>query len=316
LPNPNEKNPDKGSKVIAITLGDPQGIGPEVVAKSIAAYSPGGSLVIVGARRYFPGLNIRVIREVGQVRPGEIAFLEVDDDPGGADPSFVWVRAAVDMALRREVQALVTAPINKNKWLASGLPFRGHTDFFATVAKGAAGPPAMFFWSPGLKVALFSHHIPLRDIFGCLERGKIAAFVCLVDAELRRLFAQEFTFLFSGLNPHAGENGHLGNEEIDVIIPAIIDLQKQVRVAGIYPPDVVFAKARTMKSAVVVAWTHDQGLIPFKLLQSANGVQLTLGLPFIRTSPVHGTAYDIAGKGIADPASMLAAIRLAESLPN
>lgn len=313
MPKPNEKNPDKGNKVIAVTLGDPQGIGPEVVAKSIEAHSPSGSLVIVGARRYFPGRNLRVIREVSQVRPGEVAFLEVDDDPAGADPSFVWVKTAVDMALRREVQALVTAPVNKNKWLASGLPFRGHTDFFATVA---AGPLGMFFWSPGLKVALFSHHIPLREVFAGLDRGKIVAFVRLVDAELRRLFDQEFTFLFSGLNPHAGENGHLGSEEVDVIIPAIIDLQRQVQVAGIYPPDVVFAKARTMKSTVVVAWTHDQGLIPFKLLQSANGVQLTLGLPFVRTSPVHGTAYDIAGKGIADPSSMLAAIRLAESLPD
>ena len=312
MPNQKKKSPNKGNKIIAVTLGDPQGIGPEVVAKSIAAYSPGGSLVIVGARRHFPGCSLRSIREVGQVRPGEIAFLEVDDGPAGADPSFVWVKAAVGMALRREVQALVTAPVNKNKWLASGLTFRGHTDFFATVA---AGPPAMFFWSPGLKVALYSHHIPLREVFARLERGKIAAFVRLVDAELRRLFAQEFTFLFSGLNPHAGENGRLGSEEIDVIIPAIIDLQKEVPVAGIYPPDVVFAKARTMKSAVVVAWTHDQGLIPFKLLHSTDGVQLTLGLPFVRTSPVHGTAYDIAGKGIADPASMLAAIRLAESLP-
>ena len=315
MPNPNEKKAGKATKVTAITLGDPQGIGPEVIAKSIAAYSPSGSLVIVGARRYFPGCSLRVIREVGQVRPGEIAFLEVEDDPAGADPSFVWVKTAAGMALRREVRALVTAPVSKNKWLESGLPFRGHTDFFATVASGAAGPPAMFFWSPGLKVALFSHHIPLREVFPCLDREKITAFVRLVDAELRRLFAQDFTFLFSGLNPHAGENGHLGNEEIDVIIPAIIDLQKQVPVAGIYPPDVVFAKARTMKSAVVVAWTHDQGLIPFKLLHSTDGVQLTLGLPFVRTSPVHGTAYDIAGKGIADPASMLAAIRLAESLP-
>jgi 4-hydroxythreonine-4-phosphate dehydrogenase len=316
LPNPNEKNPLRGNKVVAVTLGDPQGIGPEVVAKSVEDYSPAGSLVIVGARRFFPGRCPRIIREVGEVLPGETVLLEVGEDPAGADPSFVWVRTAVDMALRREVQALVTAPVNKNKWLASGLPFRGHTDFFASIAAGCAGPPAMFFWSPGLKVALFTHHLPLREVFERLERGRISAFVRQVDAELRRLFAQEFTFLFSGLNPHAGENGHLGSEEVEIIIPAIIDLQKQVQVAGIYPPDVVFNKARSMKSAVVVAWTHDQGLIPFKLLHSADGVQLTLGLPFVRTSPVHGTAYDIAGKGIADPASMLAAIRLAESLPH
>ena len=214
--------------------------------------------------------------------------------------------------MRGEVQAVVTAPVSKDKWLASGLPFAA----IPTISPRSppAAPPAMFFWSPGLKVALFTHHMPLRDVFARLERGRITAFVRLVDAELRRLFAREFTYLFSGLNPHAGENGHLGSEEIDVIVPAMSDLRGQMPVSGIYPPDVVFAKARAMKNAVVIALTHDQGLIPFKLLQAGDGVQLTLGLPFVRTSPVHGTAYDIAGQGIADPASMLAAIRLAESL--
>jgi len=312
LPNPNAKNPAKGTRVIAVTLGDPLGIGPEVIAKSIAAYSPSAPLVIVGARRHFPGSDIRAIDAPGQARAGEVAFLEVDSGPAGADPSFAWVKAAVDLALRGEVQALVTAPVNKDKWLQSGLPFRGHTDFFATVA--TAGPPVMFFWSPGLKVALFTHHIPLRDVFARLVREKITAFALRVDAELQRLFSQEFTYMFSGLNPHAGENGHLGSEEIEVIAPAVGDLQPHMRVAGIYPPDVVFVKARAVKNAVVIAWTHDQALIPFKLLHADDGVQVTLGLPFVRTSPVHGTAYDIAGQGIADHASMLAAIRLADSL--
>ncbi len=312
MPNPKAKNPSKGNKVIAVTLGDPRGIGPEVIAKSLGVFSPAVSLVVVGARRFFPACDIPTISDVRLAHAGETAFLEVADDPAGADASFVWVKTAVEMALRGEVQALVTAPINKNIWLESGLPFRGHTDYFASLVPAA--PPAMFFWSPGLKVALFSHHIALRDIFARLDREKITEFVRLVDSELRRLFGQEFIYLFSGLNPHAGENGHLGNEEIEVIIPAIGALRKEMRVEGPYPPDVVFAKARLMKNSVVIAWIHDQGLIPFKLLQAGDGVQLTLGLPFVRTSPVHGTAYDIAGKGIADPASMLASIRLAESL--
>ena len=312
MPNPSTKNPPKTNKVIAVTLGDPQGIGPEVIAKSIAAYSPAGSLVIVGARRDFPVPGIRGISSFSQVRAGETVFWEAADGPAGADPSFTWVKAAVEMALRGDVQALVTGPVNKDKWLASGLPFRGHTDYFATLTPTA---PAMFFWSPGLKVALFTHHIPLRDVFARLDPDAIAAFIRLVDAELRRLFAREFTYLLAGLNPHAGENGHLGNEEIDVLGPVVRGLQGQVPVMGIYPPDVVFVKARATKNAVVIALTHDQGLIPFKLLQAGDGVQLTLGLPFLRTSPVHGTAYDIAGRGSADPASMLAAIRLAESLP-
>jgi 4-hydroxythreonine-4-phosphate dehydrogenase len=312
LPNPSAKNPAKTNKVIAVTLGDPQGIGPEVVAKSIAAYSPIGSLVIVGARRHFPVPPIPVISDIRQVRPGETVFWEVDGGPAAADPSFAWVKTAVEMALRGDVQAVVTAPVNKDKWLASGLPFRGHTDYFATLVPAAA--PAMFFWSPGLKVALFTHHIPLREVFARLDAKKIADFIRRVDAELRRLFAREFTYLLPGVNPHAGENGHLGSEEIDVLGPVLSDLQGQVPVTGIYPPDVVFVKARAMKNAVVIALTHDQGLIPFKLLHAGDGVQLTLGLPFLRTSPVHGTAPDIAGQGIADPASMLAAIRLAESL--
>jgi len=312
LLNPSTKNPIRKNKVIAITLGDPQGIGPEVIAKSLAEYSPGCSLLLVGARRFFPALNIRVIKNIDEIKAGETVLLEAGDGPAGADVSFYWVKTAVDLALRGEVQALVTAPINKKKWLDSGLPYRGHTDFLATVAKD--GTPAMFFWSPGLKVALFTHHIALGDVFARIKKEKISAFVRQVDSELRRLFRQEFSYLFSGLNPHAGENGHLGKEEIDTIIPAMNDLREQVPVVGIYPPDVVFAKARAMKNAVVIAWTHDQGLIPFKLLQAGNGVQLTLGLPFVRTSPLHGIAYDIAGQGSADPASMLAAIRLAESL--
>jgi 4-hydroxythreonine-4-phosphate dehydrogenase len=312
LLNPKSKNPNKGNKVIALTLGDPRGIGPEVIAKSLAAYSPSCSLAIVGCRRFFPDLDIRVIDHIAEIKAGEAAFLETGDGPAGTDLSYFWVKTAVELALRGEVQALVTAPVSKNKWLESGLPYRGHTDFLATVARD--GAPAMFFWSPGLKVALFTHHIALREVFARLTREAIQAFTGLVAAELRRLFCREFTFLFSGLNPHAGEEGHLGHEEIDTIIPAIDALRAQIPVAGLYPPDVVFAKARAMKNAVVIAWTHDQGLIPFKLLQAVDGVQLTLGLPFIRTSPVHGTAYDIAGRGIADPASMLAAIRLAESL--
>jgi 4-hydroxythreonine-4-phosphate dehydrogenase len=312
LPNPSSKNPPLVNKVIAVTLGDPEGIGPEVVAKSLSAYSPAVSLLVVGCRRYLPCGDLRSLDDVSQIRPGEVAFLEVADVADGAAPSFHWVKTAVELALRAQVQAVVTAPVSKDRWLSSGLPFSGHTGYFATIAPGA--PPAMFFWSPGLKVALFTHHVPLRDVFARLERGRITAFVRQVNTELRRLFRQEFTYLFSGLNPHAGENGHLGSEEIDVIAPAVSDLRGEMSVSGPYPPDVVFTKARSLKAAVVIAWTHDQGLIPFKLLQAGDGVQMTLGLPFVRTSPVHGTAPDIAGKGIADPASMLAAIRLAEFL--
>jgi 4-hydroxythreonine-4-phosphate dehydrogenase len=312
LPNKNTKKLNRLNKVIAVTIGDPQGIGPEVIQKSLAAYSPACALVIIGSRCFFPAAAIPDVKNIAGMKAGEIAFLDVAGETAEEDPSFTFVKTAVDLALSGQVQAVVTAPVNKNKWLRSGLPYRGHTDFFNAIAGN--GSPAMFFWSEPLKVALFTHHIPLRDVFAQISHDKITAFVRQVAGELRRLFGREFVYFFSGLNPHAGENGYLGHEEGEAIIPAMEELQGEIAVAGLFPPDVVFNKARNMKDSVVIAWTHDQGLIPFKLLQNGQGVQLTLGLPFIRTSPVHGTAYDIAGQGIADHASMLAALRLAESL--
>ena len=313
MPNKNAKQPIRQNKGIAVTIGDPQGIGPEVLQKCLAAYAPVHPLVIIGSRRFFPAAAIPEFKDMAGMNAGEIAFLDIQDDPGRKDLSFAFVQTAVDMALAGQVQAVVTAPINKNKWLRAGVPYRGHTDFFNTMAQGDV-PPIMFFWSDALKVALFTHHVPLRDVFAQISPKNITAFVGMVDTQLRRLFAREFIYFFSGLNPHAGERGFLGNEEESAIIPAITELQEKIQVAGLFPPDVVFAKARTRANAVVIAWTHDQGLIPFKLLENGTGVQLTLGLPFIRTSPVHGTAYDIAGKGIADHSSMLSAMRLAESL--
>ncbi len=312
MPNKNAKKLASQNKVIAVTIGDPQGIGPEIVQKSLAAYTPHGGLVIVGSRRFFPVAGMADFTSGAALANGETVFLDVDRASMAGDISFAFVQRAVQLALSGQVQAVVTAPINKNKWLHGGVPYRGHTDYFKTITAGPS--PAMFFWSAPLKVALFTHHIPLREVFTRINREKITAFVRLVAGELKRLFAHEFIFYFSGLNPHAGENGFLGREEEETLIPALTELQGEISVAGLFPPDVVFNKARAVKDAVVIAWTHDQGLIPFKLLHAGSGVQLTLGLPFIRTSPVHGTAYDIAGKGIADHASMLAAMQLAESL--
>ena len=229
-----------------------------------------------------------------------------------SDPSFEFVRCAVDLALEGKLQAVVTAPISKEKWLRAGIPFKGHTEFLAK----SAGVPnySMFFWSEDLKVALYTIHIPLKDIFQYIAADKIISFIRFVDGELSRLFKKKFSFLVSGLNPHAGEDGFLGVEEKEVIIPAIRALEPEMDIDGPYPPDTIFLKAREMKDSVVISWYHDQGLIAFKLLNLHCGVNLTLGLPYIRTSPDHGTAYDIAGKGIADPSSMKQAIRLAEYL--
>jgi len=303
----------KINKRIAVTLGDPKGIGPEIVYRSLRDYSPPYPVIIIGGREFYRDKTIPLINAVEEIqgRDKGIYFYHIDaPDPG--DASFAYVETGIQWALQKKIAALVTAPISKEKWLKAGIPYRGHTELLAQTA--GVKEHAMFFWSRNLKVALFSDHIPLKKIFDRIEKNKITRFIRFAAAELSRLFSKDFTFLVSGLNPHAGESGFLGDEEIAEIIPAIAALKSELNIHGPFPPDVIFLKAKKMKDAVVISWYHDQGLTAFKLLNIHKGVNLTLGLPYIRTSPDHGTAYDIAGKGIANPSSMKEAIRLAELL--
>jgi 4-hydroxythreonine-4-phosphate dehydrogenase len=303
----------KRIEIIAITLGDPQGIGPEIVYKSIKNYRSRFALVIIGDKDSFPNESVQTIADIEEIRRKGKYFYHIQvPSTGGKDPSYEFVRQATGLALQNKIQALVTAPVSKEKWLRAGIPFKGHTEFLAHSA--GTKNYSMFFWSKDLKVVLFTIHIPLKDIFRCITGDKIIHFIRFVDGELSRLFKKKFTFLVSGLNPHAGEDGFMGTEEQDVIIPAIRALKPEISIDGPYPPDTIFIKARETKDSVVLSWYHDQGLIAFKLLNLHSGVNMTLGLPFIRTSPDHGTAFDIAGKGIANPSSMKQAIRLAESL--
>jgi 4-hydroxythreonine-4-phosphate dehydrogenase len=299
-------------KIIALTLGDPEGIGPEIVYKSLAAASPTLPLVIIGDIDDYEDKSVPKISHVTEAAEPGIYFynLPLASIPG--DPSFEYVRTAVDWALDKKAAALVTAPISKEKWLRAGVPYKGHTQLLADMA--GANQHAMFFWSGDLKVALFTVHIPLKEVFTAVRREKIISFIRFIESELYRLFSKRFNILVSGLNPHAGENGFMGSEEKDEIIPAIEALEPEMNISGPFPPDIIFIKARQIKDSVVVSWYHDQGLIAFKLLNIHCGVNMTLGLPYIRTSPDHGTAYDIAGKGIADPTSMKEAIKLAECL--
>jgi 4-hydroxythreonine-4-phosphate dehydrogenase len=226
--------------------------------------------------------------------------------------SFACVRTAVDWIKAGRARALVTAPISKQRWLDSGVPYPGHTTYLA--ARDQAAQHAMCFWSSDLRVALYTVHVPLAQAAGSLERERVTAFLRFVSAGLRRLFKRPFTLYLCGFNPHAGERGLIGREERDVLEPVVAGLQGEVAIAGIYPADTVFHAARANPDALVIAWYHDQGLIPFKLLHLHDGVNLTLGLSFVRTSPDHGTAEDIAGRGLANPSSMRAAIELAISL--
>ncbi|MDQ1352934.1 MAG: 4-hydroxythreonine-4-phosphate dehydrogenase PdxA [Acidobacteriota bacterium] len=308
-----DKKRIKINKRTAVTLGDPEGIGPEIVYQSLRDYSPAHPMIIIGSREFYQDKTIPLINAVEEIenRDKGIYFYHVDA-PASSDASFTYVETGIQWALDKKISALVTAPISKEKWLKAGIPYRGHTELLAQTA--GVKEHAMFFWSRNLKVVLFSIHIPLKSIFERLKKNEIIRFIRFAASELSRLFSRDFTFLVSGLNPHAGENGFLGNEEIDEIIPAIETLKPEINIDGPFPPDVIFLKAKEMKDAVVISWYHDQGLIAFKLLNIHRGVNVTLGLPYIRTSPDHGTAYDIAGKGIANPASMKQAIRLAELL--
>jgi 4-hydroxythreonine-4-phosphate dehydrogenase len=299
-----------------ITLGDPQGIGSEIVYKSLNRYKPRCAVLIIGDIDHYSDKSVHMISHLGEVQSRGIYFLNIDThslaNGENRDPSFEYVNTAVGFALEKKVHALVTAPISKEKWLRAGIPYKGHTDLLAKTA--GIKDYSMFFWSESLKVALYTIHIPLKEIFQHIHGNEMICFIRFVDRELFRLFKKKFTFLVSGLNPHAGEDGFLGTEEKDVIIPAVRALKSGINIDGPYPPDTVFLKARDMKDSVVISWYHDQGLIAFKLLNFHSGVNMTLGLPYIRTAPDHGTAYDIAGKGIANPSSMEQAIRLAEYL--
>ena len=320
------------NKRIAITLGDPEGIGPEIVYRSLRDYIPSYPVVIIGSREIYEDKTIPSIRTLEEIEGkdkglffyhiGLPTFIPAPNSgnlnnnltnlTNVTEASFSYVQTGIQWALEKKIAALVTAPISKEKWLRAGIPYRGHTELLAQTAR--VKDHAMVFWSDDLKVALFSVHIPLKEIFKRIKKNKIIHFIRFVNIELSRLFSKDFTFLVSGLNPHAGEDGFLGKEEIDEIIPAINVLKEEINIYGPFPPDVIFLKAKEMKDTIVVSWYHDQGLIAFKLLNIHKGVNLTIGLPYIRTSPDHGTAYDIAGKGIADPSSMKEAIRLAEFL--
>jgi 4-phospho-D-threonate 3-dehydrogenase / 4-phospho-D-erythronate 3-dehydrogenase len=304
--------------IIAITLGDLEGIGPEIVKKSLSGYEPRAAFVILGQVDYYKDDSISLISNLDEIKERGIYFYNIDDiqiaEADFPDPSYVFVRTGIRFALEKKVKALVTAPISKERWMRAGITYKGHTELLAETAN--VRNHSMFFWSDDMKVALFTVHIPLIDVFQHLEKARIVSFIQFLDGELNRLFGRRFRFLISGLNPHAGEEGIMGTEETDIIIPAIEALREEsgIHIEGPFPPDTIFLKAREEKDSVVVSWYHDQGLIAFKLLNIHSGVNMTLGLPYIRTSPDHGTAFEIAGKGIANPSSMLQAITLAEDL--
>ena len=220
---------------------------------------------------------------------------------------------AVDAAKAGEVDAIATAPVNKEAFKLAGLPWAGHTDLLAHLTK--APHVAMMFHSEALRVVLATVHIPLAEVPRALTQASLEQTIALTARSLPLFDKAQPRIAVAGLNPHAGEHGLFGLEEQTAIAPAVAACQARgIDVSGPHPGDTVFVRARRGEFDVVVACYHDQGLIPIKLLAFGQAVNVTLGLPIIRTSVDHGTAFDIAGKGIADPQSMIAAVLLAARL--
>jgi len=287
---------------IAITVGDPSGIGPEIAVK--AARDP---------------RVVAVCRPVlyGPHTPAELKPFPVGKvDAGSARAAYdAIVRATAD-AREGKVAAVVTAPISKQALALAGHPWRGHTDLLAHLC----GTPhvAMMFWSERLRVVLATVHIPLAEVPRALTRERVRDVIALTAKSLPTFGISAPKLAMAGLNPHAGEYGVMGDEEDRVIRPAIEDARGLgVHVDGPFPADTIFVRAARGEFDAVIACYHDQGLIPVKLIAFGRAVNVTLGLPIIRTSVDHGTAFDIAGQGIADEGSLVEAILLAARLaPN
>jgi 4-hydroxythreonine-4-phosphate dehydrogenase len=304
---------------VAITLGDPTGIGPEIVAATLASTPPS---VLQRIRIFGDGETLaRAAQRLGVALP----TLPVDDagvrgpfEPGRPDDAsgaaqVAWLEAAIAMARRGEVAGLVTAPIAKTWARRAGLAFPGHTELLAE--RLGAREVAMMFAGPRLRVALATVHVPLAEVAARLDAARVEAVTCLLAAALvDDLGIASPRLGVVGLNPHAGEGGLLGGEEQAVIAPAIARARAALpglAIEGPLVPDAAFRDACAGRHDGLVAMYHDQALIPIKLVDFEEAVNVTLGLPIVRTSPDHGTAHDLAGRGRARPASFAAALRLA-----
>jgi 4-hydroxythreonine-4-phosphate dehydrogenase len=281
---------------VAITLGDPAGIGPEIAERAAADDSVRD---ICEPVLFGPPAN-------QHFKPGTLSAL-------AGQAAHAAIVRAVDAARSGAVDAIATAPVNKEAFRLAGLPWSGHTDLLAHLT----GSPhvAMMFYTDALRVVLATIHIPLAKVPIELTLLSLEQTIMLTAKELPRFGIATPRIAVAGLNPHAGEHGLFGDEEQHVIRPAVARCRaRDVDVSGPFPGDTVFVRAVKGEFDVVVACYHDQGLIPVKILAFGRAVNVTLGLPIIRTSVDHGTAFDIAGRGVADPGSMIAAVLLAARL--
>ena len=324
---------------LALSLGDPAGVGPEIVVKAWQALRASGpAFVVIGDRDVLgaaSGSGAAILRRV--TRTSEAAEIFADALPvidlklnaavvaGRGDPAHAaaiirWIETGVGLALSGEVSGLVTAPIAKAPLYAAGFKFPGHTEFLAELAPpkpyhGARGP-VMMLTAGDLRTALVTIHSPLSAVPGEISLDRVVEVGLITAQAIRRDFGVERPRLaMAGLNPHAGEDGGIGREEIEILRPAAARLRELgVDCTDPKPADSLFHDAARATYDAVLCMYHDQALIPVKMLDFWGGVNVTLGLPIVRTSPDHGVAYDIAGRGLARADSLIAAIRLAAEM--
>lgn len=345
--------PPAALRPIAITQGDAAGIGPEIIARAfrdapdalrgcfvvgdVAVQRRAGGCILRAGDTTLPVATIAAAAQALAVPPRCVPVLQLPCLPP-EPPAFGRISAAAGQAaadcvvwaaraaLRGEVAALVTAPLHKEALSAAGIAFPGHTELLQAEAAQHAGVPLaempvrMMLASDELRTVLVSIHVSLRDALAAVTQGNVLAALRITHAALSRSLGRAPRIGVAGLNPHAGEGGLFGREEIDTIAPAIRAAQAEgIDARGPFAPDTVFMRARSTPQRpgefdAVLAMYHDQGLIPVKYLGVDKGVNVTLGLPLVRTSPDHGTAFDIAGQGVADASSLIEAVRMARQL--
>ena len=317
-------------------MGDVTGVGPEVTLKALAVELRGGDThyLLIGDEDHVRrldrqlALNLPLERQGGPGEGGRILIHQplseplppelVEGSPTAAHAAVAWLKEGAERCLRQELDALVTAPVNKQAIIQAGLAFIGQTEFLSELSR--AQRTAMMLLGHDdrgrwLRVALATTHLPLKMVAEQITRPRVETAIELAAQACRDLGLPRARVAVCGLNPHAGEGGELGDEEMRTIGPAVLAMQRQQwDVVGPISADALFHRAYHGEFDAVVAMYHDQGLAPLKMVAFETGVNWTLGLPFIRTSPDHGTAYDIAGRGVADPSSMIAAIQLAKQL--
>jgi len=341
-----------GMKPIAITMGDAAGIGPEIIARAfrdhredtrgcfvvgdVEALRRGARAILSSGQAGLPVALIADPAEALHAPPRCLPLLQVarfPQLPPVGQVSASAGRAAADCAtwaaraaLRGDIAALVTAPLHKEALAAAGVEFPGHTELLQAEAAAAAGksvadmPVRMMLANDELRTVLVSIHVSLREAIAAVTLDSVLQTLRITHAALLRALGRVPRVGVAGLNPHAGESGLFGREEVELIAPAVAQARSEgIDASGPFAPDTVFMRARAKNGSpgefdVVIAMYHDQGLIPVKYLGVENGVNVTLGLPLVRTSPDHGTAFDIAGTGRADAASLVEAIRVARTL--